>query len=457
MKSKIFLILALMANLNALAQGGSYNLWFEFGNGTFVKRSFTELSPLTNYLANSLPANNNSGTNYTYKKLVPIYKPPPPPGLMLAYRQVMASEGVEFATTNPPLDSNLYIYSSTNDFISADTVMMALHYKKKNPNAKKLAFFYNSNANSSFIPITEFDNAYLVPNDQSGMPRDMLHVRTYKNEQPKVASNQLMESVGQGFNNGLVFDLLNPENTVSNIFLTINTFEEINIEDNEQFKLVFLSADNKALGNYNSNMLNHSGLKSHDPNYEKVTPECLKFPEGGGTILNYDIHFQNIGLGPALKVVTTTTLPQGYTINDIVNLNTLPWEVAKQLRNTNYTIDISASTNDKLIIAFNKKPATNIILKGTLGMDDPLSDATTMGDFSFKLKVKSPLSGPQDLVSRTSIVFDDNEPVVTNNAIVRVRKCCTCPDGKKKNDGQPNAGKCKGKSKLAKWLFCEGC
>jgi hypothetical protein len=452
----ILAIVCFLGMLQVKAQTPSYSLWYEYGDGTFVTKSFTTTDELDLFLANSVPAVTTGGPLTAIKKVTPIY---PPKGSSIEKFIVRPSEKIaslSFTNTPLPIDKNLFVHSSTTDFLTSDTIFLALSYKKTNPAAKKLAFFYNSNMNSTFKPFVNLVKTMNAGVENSAESMDLNQLRIHNNEIPSVAMRNIMNQVGQGYRNGLVFDIPTTLNEEKNIFLSLETLPTILTGQNESFKLVFLDDANTELESQNNDLLNHSALRSHDPNYEKVFPECLIFPKDGGTILHYDVHFQNTGLGPAQKVETTTTLPNGYSINDIQDLNNLNWEIAKLKKNNGYTIDVTASHDDKLVIRFAKKPSSKLILKGTLGLANPLNDVTTMGDFSFNLKVEQPLSGPQNLSSSTSIVFDENETVITNDATVRVRKCCACEEKKKKGNSKETKS-CKSRSKFLQWLLCEGC
>lgn len=440
------------------AQTGSYSLWYEYGNGKYVTKSFNAYADLNTFLISNLPEINDSSDQIGLKKVTPIYRPTDIGNTKLyAYRPTDPFVEASFVNNSLPEGKNLFVSSSTRDFLANDTVMFALHYKSVNPENKKLAFFYNSNPNQTFIPISNLDNQIPMVHDVQNMIKNIPQIRMHNNESVSTATSSIMRNAGAGFKNGLVFNLASITDPEKCIFLTMNSVANIVMDQNENFKLVFLDQNDNALESENSNILNHAKLKSHDPNYEKVKPECVEFPSSGGSIMHYDVHFQNTGLGPALTVETTTTLPKGYTINDITDLNSLDWEIAKKAKNPGYTIDISGSRGNQLVIKFTKKPSTKIILKGTLGMSDPLSDVTTMGDFSFNLRLKNPLSGPMDLKSSTSIVFDTNEPVITNEATVRVRKCCSCKEKEKKQPKNGSNKPCKSNNKMLQWLLCNDC
>lgn len=457
MYNKIILAFALLVGCNNLMAQSSFTLWYEYGNGNFLSQSFSDADALDNFIQNNLPQSTASDTVKAPMKVTPIYKPPKmPTNKRYAFNYLPVTFGEGFPNTSMPENERLYIYNSTRDFLANDTVFLSLCYNKTNLNAKKLAFFYNSNVNAAFKPILETANPLIMPNANGALTASVPQIRTHNSESISIANGDLLTSAGEGFSDGLLFDLSNSSSDAQNIMLTLFTYGDIPIEANETFKLVFLDNNNNPLLNKTSEIINHSGLKSHDPNYEKVVPECLEVATAVGQTLHYDVHFQNIGLGPALTVETTTTLPDGYTINDIINRTNLEWLIAKQIRNDNYIVDMSKSHDNLLIINFKKKPSTTIVLKGTLGMPNPLENITTMGDFSFEMKVKPPIK-IGDLTSKTSIIFDTNEPVVTDEAIVRIRKCCTCSEKSNNSADNNKPKKCKTKNKFLQWLLCKDC
>jgi hypothetical protein len=372
-----------------------------------------------------------------------------------------STNGLPQMITNPPnVSDNLYIQSITRDFLIDDTIQFALHYKKPtNINVKKVAFLYNSHPNRTFIPIDDprldkekLPNA-LFPNSTLNISQ----VRLHHSEVPSKASNTFLDNYNSefetAFQNGIVFEIGTGAQPNNYIFLTLFTESYIDIGENENFKLLYLGDKDNVIESYESNLVNHKGLGSHDPNYEKVIPSCLVYPTDAGKDLNYEVHFQNVGKGPALEIVTTTTLPIGYIFSDVLNFQ---WQVSNMPNNSRYNVSTRTNANNSLVVQFNKNVATDSILSGTQGMPDPLNNKTTMGGFTFTLKAKQPLLAmPNQLNSFTSIVFDSNPPVLTDSAIIRVRKCCTCQEPSR-NGNTKNCKLCR-KSKFIKWLFCKDC
>lgn len=459
MKKHIIATIILLCNLHySNAQQGAYSLWYEFGNGTFVTKSFNSAADLNNFMLSSIPPLGNPGNTSGLKKVTPIYKPDGPSlSKPFSIRNTDIPTTVSVINNTLASGTNLGMQTSTHDFLSKDTILCALQYKSNSNANKKIAFFYNSNTNAAFDAIPSTNKTIQLVSENSSLMQPSNQIRTHHNEIAKIADQAIMNRAGQGYLNGLVFDLDPSSKTENCIFLTLTTLSRIALDNDETFKLVFLDSNNNVLQQQNNSMTNHKNLPSHDPNYEKVIPACIEFHDGGGKIVHYNVHFQNTGPGAAHYVETTTTLPAGYTILDIQNRQNLNWSIAKVTRSAGYILDMSASHDDKLILKFTEAQSSTRILNGTLNNPNPLEDITTMGDFEFDMQLKNLLPGPDDLISSTSIIFDLNEPVITNDAVIRIRKCCSCKEKESKDHGHTKPTKCNSKSRFLRWLLCEDC
>jgi hypothetical protein len=475
---KIYLLILLLGGLQITkAQTSSYALWYEYANGSFIKTSFSSLTDYNNYVSSSLPPLTTGGAQLGAKKGTIYYPPPGGSGIIKPYTIRNTITGSSGVSTPIPIGKILFTHTSTFDFLKNDTIMFALNYLSKNTNANKLAFFYNKNPNPTFIPVTNVNGTLPIQNEITSNTITYPQIRRYFSENPAIAIGSMMSTIGAGYLNGLVFGLVETNDNPRNIFLTLNTYANITSDLNETFKLVFLDSNNNVVSSETGSLINHRKLPSHDPNYELVTPECLKPSMVEGTIANYDIHFQNTGLGPAELVVTRTKLPDGYTVDEIINWNPTNvngltnWRIGGVSANPDFDVKASGEdANNVLKIEFERKPTRRAapttdparseveVLVGTKDMPDPLSDTRTMGDFQFSLRLKTPPTIPIDLVSQTKIVFDTNAPVQTNDAIIRVRECCTCkePSTNTISNTPPRCKWCK-KSKFIRWLFCENC
>jgi hypothetical protein len=485
-KKLILIVLLLVKSICSFGQNSNtaYLLWYEYGDGNFNSNSFWDTLSLKSYV-NNLP--NANGSFSGLQKAVIVYPPNPPKKLSInVFAKRTGVKGFNVNGNNlTDLSEELQILPSTSDFIQADTMNFALHYNKKNyPNAKKVAFYYNSNGNATFKKVTNTAGEIGVIENRNGATTNIKQIRTHSGEMPSIANaNQLNSTIstnGNNFQDAIVFNL--PNNAmVQNLFVSLITEPTFETDDNEEFKLVFLDEGDNVLKETNSGIRNSGGLGSHDPNYEIVKPSCLKEADVTRTIAEYKVHFQNTGGGPATKVQTITALPTGYTVNDIVNWNPVnksgltTWRIGGVPINNNYSVTLKDSANGNiLIVKFRRKPnlpakvfpndlarTPSEVLIGTNNMPDPLNDKRTTGEFEFKLKLKTPPTVPVNLVSFTNIIFDDNEPIMTDDATIRIRKCCKCNERNSNtdtNNTSDNSTKpCRWKSKFLQWLLCENC
>jgi hypothetical protein len=460
MKNKIRLaILFLMCYCAKVQAQGLYNVWYEYGNGSFIKQSFSDATTLSTFL-NSLPAGNVPAPNVLgYRAISKIYTPPPPPPNLKFYGfQNTIGNLTTYPTTKMVKPNSTFIHKSTNDFLSADTIQIALNYDKTGlTNARQLVFFYNSNPNKTFVPMTNFGKETPFQSIQNTSITNILNLRRPNGEIPNLAPTTLFNvgRVGNGFSDGIVFNL----NTIdeSNVFLTMFTFPSIITTNNERMRLALLDSNGNIIGDAtNADVVNNSKLKSHDPNYEIVDPQCVLLSEAVGKKMHYKVHFQNIGEGNADSIKTFTELPIGYTIADIESLNDIKWSIGGiKFDSSSYDVKILRNTFNILRLEFRKKNAPMVLL-GTLGLTDPINDVRTTGEFEFDLILKAPVFAPSNLTSFTDIYFDKNPSVKTNEATICIRECCTCPE-QPLNDNTLACCKRKKLPRWKQWLFCKDC
>jgi hypothetical protein len=477
---KIFLILTFTCSLfilKAQVYSGYYCTWYEYGNGTFLKNSYPDGNSLQNYFNTVLPSPTGTGT-LGISKVTQVYKPSPPPSTSLktlAWQYSATPSG--FPTTPLPSGKTLYIHTSTSDFIATDTVLFALNYNAKNAGnlgAKKLLFFYNSTPSEDiFTPITSSTIGLetTLPNLASTATLNTINIRPHANEGVSVATASDMSRHGAGYSHGLSFSLNNFTSLSTNIFVTLFTRSFIRSTIPENFQLVLVDQNDNQVGQKsNTSLINNGRLKAHDPNYEIVEPSCLLVGQTAITQAKYKVHFQNTGDGIAEYVHTTTYLPAGYTVADIVDYNTFPWYVGGSSSSSIYNINkgLNSMSSNKLILEFTHTTSGGDVLLGAMEptVTDPANDIRTMGEFEFTLNLRTPSTGPTNLESYTGIVFNSNDTVKTDKAIIRVRTCCECVDNYKpddtNNNNEQNNSTCKicrkkNLKKWLRWLLCKDC
>jgi len=157
-------------------------------------------------------------------------------------------------------------------------------------------------------------------------------------------------------------------------------------------------------------------VASHDPNYMQIKPRRINYRfMGKKKELTYTVHFQNTGKGPAKKISIGIAVPRQLNSSS-VQLKTMDpvcrW--CDSAYNRQSCID-TIRTADSLYFVFN-----NIYLPGL--QQEGVSDKdSTKGfvEYSIRFK-KKPKKIP--FSTRAAIVFDKNEPVITNKSTAKFIK-----------------------------------
>lgn len=144
---------------------------------------------------------------------------------------------------------------------------------------------------------------------------------------------------------------------------------------------------------------------SYDPNHIQLlrTSSNPQFVyelevEGNETWYTYKVEFQNTGTAPAQTVVVTDLLP------DFFNFSTA------ELLGSSHSCFMVNMGNGTIKFVFN-----NIALP-----DSNQSYDESIGNVLFRVKAIQSLLPGQEVANQASIVFDVNDAIITNNAIIRV-------------------------------------
>ncbi len=193
--------------------------------------------------------------------------------------------------------------------------------------------------------------------------------------------------------------------------LALNDISQLNIEDHyhlsfltdtfppagSQFCLTINIQANGIDNNPINNTITHcfDVINSFDPNFKEVYPSTV---EEAGLWHTYTIHFQNTGTAPAINILLKDTLD-----------SQLNWASFEKL-GSSHTLFTQVLENG--IVHFN---FPNIFLA-----DSTSNEPESHGWVQYRIKTKDDLSGVQTIHNKASIYFDFNEPVVTNDAIIRL-------------------------------------
>jgi uncharacterized repeat protein (TIGR01451 family) len=417
-------------------------VWVEYGDGQFTT------SPETEHL---FFQNSSSLCDFMIVKSTGIYAKGGRPPKQTVKQIPAKNKSTKLITGNSVFYNNeedVRITPNVLDISAGDTMLYALSYRKPRNAANglyKLIFFYNTNNTTIYEPIKVHGN-YKVNDGYKNLM--VPYIRTHHGEQ-LIKPNELPENIFNNYNQDfkqsgyLIFTVNINDDAERNIFLTM--VPRANLPENANVKaslnLILIPPDNKIQKyNFNSRML--SNLASHDPNWEEVFPKCIVLPKKNQE-LKYQVHFQNTGLGPAKKVIVKTAIPSGLSAREIEVTN---WSIGGVENNPNYHLNINRETKDSIVFEFvYDAKNTKIVLYGAVDLPDAPVNPKTMGDIYFRCNVHPGV--PDVINSGTSIYFDDNEAVQTNDTKVEFKKCCDC-------EKDCNI---KSNNKFVKWLLCKDC
>jgi uncharacterized repeat protein (TIGR01451 family) len=438
-------------NTNAAASVGSITnnktprniVWIEYGDGQF------SMDPQrAHYFYN----NPNSNCNLFYIKSTGIYakggKPPKQAAKKIPAKNLnnKAVKGLSVFAEDESED--VKITPSVPDIVAGDTMVYALSYRKPAtaPSGNyKLIFFYNKDGQKIFKKVLP-EKTYMVRDGNEKMPLPFL--RTHNKESLTAptslpAKNYVALKSDFDKSDYLVMNVNITDNEAHTIFVTMVPLENTKQANKQITSLDLLLVDpdnNIKKAGYAAKTLGK--LAPHDPNWQEAIPTCLVLPKRNQEI-NYQIHFQNIGAGPATKVVVKTAIPSGLLASEVIVTN---WAIGGIMNNPKYSLNVDKSRADSIVFEFLINPnATDKILYGTYGLSDAPVNPKTMGDIYFKCYAKPTV--PNIIKSGTSIYFDTNEAVQTNETKVEFKKCCDCE----------NDCNIKTKSKFVQWLMCKDC
>jgi len=119
---------------------------------------------------------------------------------------------------------------------------------------------------------------------------------------------------------------------------------------------------------------------------------------GNETWYTYRIEFQNTGTGPAQTVVITDVLPAFFDYG---------------------TAEILATSHSAFLVNLGNG-TLKFVYNGISLPDSNTNYAGSIGSVVFRVKANQMLFPGQQVANQASIVFDVNEPVITNQALIRV-------------------------------------
>ena len=210
----------------------------------------------------------------------------------------------------------------------------------------------------------------------------------------------------------LEFDDANPNET-RNVFYTFKTTPEMIKDTSATVTMRGIFVPNRSFKNHKVKNLEMEIVTSHDPNKMGSNGSFMNYRLVRFKRVNFKTRFQNNGEGPARKIRLETDIPDMFDKKTFQIEGMYP-ECPICPKGEEPTVSCLDTIIQKKQIIFTFK---NIYLPGTEQKNVKEKDSTK-GFIRYSMKFNEDFH-KTNTRSRTSIIFDKNEPIITNYAVTR--------------------------------------
>ena len=210
----------------------------------------------------------------------------------------------------------------------------------------------------------------------------------------------------------LEFDDANPNET-RNVFYTFKTTPEVIKDTSATVTMRGIFVPNRSFKNHKVKNLEMEIVTSHDPNKMGSNGSFMNYRLVRFKRVKFKTRFQNNGEGPARKIRLETDIPDMFDKKTFQIEGMYP-ECPICPKGEEPTVSCLDTIIQKKQIIFTFK---NIYLPGTEQKNVKEKDSTK-GFIRYSMKFNEDFH-KTNTRSRTSIIFDKNEPIITNYAVTR--------------------------------------
>ena len=395
-----------------------YTNYWEFGDGTYSK----ENNPTKTYKKPGeyevhLWATNNYDTGKT-----PTSRPK-----KIKVTNVDESYNEEASmTTNFDLQRNrepvpeeefvvIVKYKNTKDYVTNGKVFLFYNekqFKADNFEISESRMYHNENEISTedlvFTSKLDTDNYYASAENKILKLQLKLQDSTEKQNLPLT-----LEESKAKYNNSTAFTFKNMQpNEERNVFYTIKTTPEMIKDTSAIVSVRGIYVPDENYDNHNVKDMEMEIVTSHDPNKMSTSAFLMNYRLVRFKKPKFKIKFQNNGEGPARTIRLETDIPEIFDKSTIEVLDMYPKVKICPKYDVEYSCLDTTYTQKQAIFTFK-----NIYLPGSEQKNVKEYDSTKgfvkyrikFGKNFHKIKTKS----------RTAIIFDKNEPIITNYSTTR--------------------------------------
>ncbi len=210
----------------------------------------------------------------------------------------------------------------------------------------------------------------------------------------------------------LEFENLNPGET-RNVFYSFKTTPEMIKDTSATVTMRGVYVPNKNYKNHKVKKLEMEIVTSHDPNKMSSNAAFMNYRLVRFKTLNFKTRFQNDGEGPARMIRLETDIPEIFDKKTFKVIDMYPkCPICPKDEEVNYSCLDTIIKKDQIHFIFK-----NIYLPGS-NQKNVTDRDSTKGFVKYSMKFSKDFHKVKTK-SRTAIIFDKNEPIITNYAVTR--------------------------------------
>lgn len=212
----------------------------------------------------------------------------------------------------------------------------------------------------------------------------------------------------------LEFDDMKPQEE-RNVFYSLTTTAEMLKDTNAIITIRGVYVPDRAKSEHKVKELEMEIVTSHDPNKMSVSDARLNYRFVKNKKLQFKVRFQNNGEGPARSIKLNVDTSPMFDTKSLNVLDMYPkCPICPDSTEVTYSCLDTVMLKNKIIFHFK-----NIYLPGSRQRNVEDKDSTR-GFVKYELRFNKKVP-KQNSVSRTAIIFDKNEPVLTNYSSTRFK------------------------------------
>jgi PKD repeat protein len=212
----------------------------------------------------------------------------------------------------------------------------------------------------------------------------------------------------------LEFDGMNP-NEIRNVFFTFKTTPEMIKDTSATVRMRGVYIPDRNYKNHKKKTLEMEIVASHDPNKMSSNGVFMNYRLVRFKTINFKTRFQNDGEGPARTIRLETDIPDMFDKKTLKIVDSYPkCLICPKGEEVTYSCIDTIIKQKQIHFTFK-----NIYIPGSNQKNVTEKDSTK-GFVKYTMKLAKDFH-KQTTRSRTAIIFDKNEPVITNYAVTRFK------------------------------------